>query len=99
MRRCRQELFTDSLNGQGVGPCAPDGLPSHRFAHAPAGLVAALGPTVLLGTASGLLISNAWAVASDRAVKAGKQEGAQVRGLVLRHEVERLSRKSATLCS
>jgi pimeloyl-ACP methyl ester carboxylesterase len=37
-----------------------------------AGLVAALGPTVLLGTASGLLISNAWAVASDRAVKAGK---------------------------
>lgn len=40
-----------------------------------AGLVAALGPTVLLGTASGLLISNAWAVASDRAVKAGKQGG------------------------
>lgn len=36
-----------------------------------AGLVAALGPTVLLGTASGLFISNAWAVASERAVKAG----------------------------
>lgn len=38
-----------------------------------AGLVAALGPTVLLGSASGLIISNAWAVASDRAVKAGKR--------------------------
>lgn len=55
-------------------------LPSHRPDPAAAGLVAALGPTVLLGTASGLLISNAWAVASDRAVKAGKQEGAQVSG-------------------
>ena len=37
--------------------------------------MAALGPTVLLGTASGLIISNAWAVASDRAVKAGAPGG------------------------
>ncbi|KAI3426087.1 hypothetical protein D9Q98_008055 [Chlorella vulgaris] len=47
-------------------------LATHSFFYAGAGLVAALGPTVLLGTASGLFISNAWAVASDRAVKAGK---------------------------
>jgi pimeloyl-ACP methyl ester carboxylesterase len=37
-----------------------------------AGLLTALAPTVLVGTAAGLLISNAWAVAMDRAEKAGK---------------------------
>lgn len=48
-------------------------LATHSFLYAGAGLVAALGPTVLVGTASGLLISNAWAVASERAVKAGER--------------------------
>lgn len=37
-----------------------------------AGLVSALGPTVILGAAAGLLIENAWTVAGDRADKAGK---------------------------
>ena len=37
-----------------------------------AGLVSALGPTVLLGAAAGLLIENAWTVALDRADKGGK---------------------------
>ena len=37
-----------------------------------AGLVTALGPTVILGAAAGLLIENAWAVAIDRSDKAGK---------------------------
>jgi hypothetical protein len=60
------KLLTMQAAGQGLQ------LATHSFFYAGAGLVAALGPTVLLGTASGLLISNAWAVASDRAVKAGK---------------------------
>ncbi len=37
-----------------------------------AGLVSALGPTVILGAATGLLIENAWTVAIDRSDKAGK---------------------------
>jgi pimeloyl-ACP methyl ester carboxylesterase len=37
-----------------------------------AGLVSALGPTVILGAATGLLIENAWTVALDRSDKAGK---------------------------
>lgn len=37
-----------------------------------AGLVTALGPTVILGAATGLLIENAWTVAIDRSDKAGK---------------------------
>jgi len=37
-----------------------------------AGLVTALGPTVILGAATGLLIENAWTIAGDRADKAGK---------------------------
>ena len=61
-------LLTTQAAGQGLQ------LATHSFLYAGAGLVAALGPTVLLGTASGLIISNAWAVASERAVKAGKQE-------------------------
>jgi hypothetical protein len=60
-------LLTTQAAGQGLQ------LATHSFLYAGAGLVAALGPTVLLGTASGLIISNAWAVASERAVKAGKQ--------------------------
>lgn len=36
------------------------------------GLVTAIAPTVLLGTAAGLLISNSWAICMDRAEKAGK---------------------------
>ncbi|KAL4436640.1 hypothetical protein ABPG75_003779 [Micractinium tetrahymenae] len=59
-------LLTLQAAGQGLQ------LATHSFFYAGAGLVAALGPTVLLGSASGLIISNAWAVASDRAVKAGK---------------------------
>jgi hypothetical protein len=43
-----------------------------HFSYAGAGLVAALGPTLLLGTATGLLIENAWAVAMERAAKGGK---------------------------
>ena len=37
-----------------------------------AGLVTALGPTVLLGAAAGLAIDNAWTTAGERADKAGK---------------------------
>ena len=40
-----------------------------------AGLVTALGPTVLLGAATGLAIDNAWTTAGERADKAGKLLG------------------------
>ena len=60
-------LLTTQAAGQGVRLAAHSG-----FLYAGAGLVAALGPTVLLGTASGLLISNSYSVASERATKAGK---------------------------
>lgn len=58
-----------------ASPRPPCALP-----YLPAGLVAALGPTVLLGGATGLIISNAWAVASDRAVKAGECVAGSRRG-------------------
>jgi hypothetical protein len=47
-------------------------LATHSFLYAGAGLIAALAPTVILGNASGLIISNAWSVASERAAKAGR---------------------------
>ncbi len=41
-------------------------------AYQPAGLLSALAPALLLDTASGLLIQNAWAVSTSRSMKAGK---------------------------
>lgn len=73
---CRQELIalTSALGGliaKGVtGQAARFGV-QHLVAGS-AGLVTALGPTVLLGAAAGLLIENAWTTAGERSDKAGK---------------------------
>lgn len=73
---CRQELLalTSALGGliaKGVtGQAARYGV-QHLVAGS-AGLVTALGPTVLLGAAAGLLIENAWTTAGERSDKAGK---------------------------
>lgn len=73
---CKSELsnLTSALAGliaKGVtGQAARYGF-QHLLAGA-SGLVAALGPTVILGAAAGLLIDNAWTTAGERAEKAGK---------------------------
>lgn len=73
---CRQELsaLTSALAGliaKGVtGQAARFGV-QHLLAGA-SGLVTALGPTVILGAAAGLLIDNAWTTAGERSDKAGK---------------------------
>lgn len=73
---CKQELssLTSALSGliaKGVtGQAARFGV-QHLLAGA-SGLVTALGPTVILGAAAGLLIDNAWTTAGERSDKAGK---------------------------
>jgi hypothetical protein len=73
---CRSELanLTSALAGliaKGVtGQAARYGF-QHLLAGA-SGLVTALGPTVILGAAAGLLIDNAWTTAGERSEKAGK---------------------------
>jgi hypothetical protein len=73
---CKQELsaLTSALAGliaKGVtGQAARFGV-QHLIAGG-AGLVTALGPTVILGAAAGLLIDNAWTTAGERSDKAGK---------------------------
>jgi len=73
---CKQELsaLTSALAGliaKGVtGQAARFGV-QHLLAGA-SGLVTALGPTVILGGAAGLLIDNAWTTAGERSDKAGK---------------------------
>ena len=73
---CKQELsaLTSALAGliaKGVtGQAARFGV-QHLLAGA-SGLVTALGPTVILGAAAGLLIDNAWTTAGERSDKAGK---------------------------
>ena len=73
---CKSELsnLTSALAGliaKGVtGQAARYGF-QHLLAGA-SGLVTALGPTVILGAAAGLLIDNAWTTAGERAEKAGK---------------------------
>lgn len=73
---CKSELsnLTSALAGliaKGVtGQAARYGF-QHLLAGA-SGLVTALGPTVILGAATGLLIDNAWTTAGERAEKAGK---------------------------
>lgn len=47
-------------------------LAIQHFFYAGAGLIAALGPSVLLGVGLSLAIENSWAVAMERSVKAGK---------------------------
>ena len=73
---CKSELsnLTSALAGliaKGVtGQAARYGF-QHLLAGA-SGLVTALGPTVILGAAAGLLIDNAWTTAGERSEKAGK---------------------------
>jgi hypothetical protein len=74
---CLQELRTLSsalrklITYGAAGQAATYGI-THVVAGG-AGIVAtALGPTLLLGSATGMLIENAWTIAVDRAEKAGK---------------------------
>ena len=73
---CKSEMsnLTSALAGliaKGVtGQAARYGF-QHLLAGA-SGLVAALGPTVILGAAAGLIIDNAWTTAGERSEKAGK---------------------------
>jgi hypothetical protein len=73
---CRQELIalSSALGGLiakgAAGQAARYGV-QHLLAGG-AGLVTALGPTVLLGAAAGMFIENAWTTAGERADKAGK---------------------------
>ena len=66
LSRALGALLVQQAAGQGAS------FAVRHFFYAGAGLVAALGPTLLLGSATGLLIENAWAVAMDRAAKGGK---------------------------
>lgn len=74
---CLEELRTLSsalrkLITQGAaGQAATFGL-THVVAGGAGAVAAALGPTLLLGSAAGMLIENAWTIAVDRAEKAGK---------------------------
>lgn len=73
---CRQELtaLSSALGGLiakgAAGQAARYGV-QHLLAGG-AGLVSALGPTVLLGAAAGMFIENAWTTAGERSDKAGK---------------------------
>lgn len=73
---CTQELvaLSSALGGLiakgAAGQAARYGV-QHLLAGA-SGLVTALGPTVILGAAAGLLIENAWTIAADRSDKSGR---------------------------
>ncbi|GAB4821221.1 hypothetical protein N2152v2_008267 [Parachlorella kessleri] len=51
-----------------------------HFFYAGAGILSALAPALLLDTATGLLIENAWSVAVERSIKAGKLLAAVLAG-------------------
>ena len=53
---------------------------AHTLHAAVAGILSALAPALLLDTATGLLIENAWSVAVERSIKAGKLLAAVLMG-------------------